>query len=122
MEKLHQKLGEMAFRIQQLENALRNEIEKHATVSSDTDADGNLQKMTHPLLTEELLEVKTGFGFSESVAERSTHELEEEESIETAEITSGLGVLAISDGGAVQFLGSSGSEVRMICSCGNAIS
>ena len=50
----------MALRIQQLENALRNEFEKHATISSDADAGGDLQKVTHPLLTEELLEVKMG--------------------------------------------------------------
>ncbi|KLO09678.1 hypothetical protein SCHPADRAFT_833710 [Schizopora paradoxa] len=98
-DKLHQKLAEMSRRIRQLEDALQVEYGSRSTEA-------------HPLLSDELLSVKGGIDqrsrghasepegrFSETKADPS------EESY-----TEALGLLTISEGGAVRFLGTTDGE------------
>ena len=99
-DKLHQKLAEMSRRIRQLEDALQVEYGSRSTEA-------------HPLLSDELLAVKGGIdqkGRGHAV-ETETRLSETKADLSEESYTEALGLLTISEGGAVRFLGTTGIEV-----------
>ncbi|KAG2007078.1 fungal specific transcription factor domain-containing protein, variant 3 [Coprinopsis cinerea AmutBmut pab1-1] len=104
-EKLHAKISQMSDRIRQLEDAL---AVSHLTTT----------KETHPLLTRELLKVKSSLELHSAVEEdekeRVTTITEKDEGEESQYIDA-FGTLAIRDDGAATFYGrSAGSESLLI--------
>lgn len=92
-DKLHSKLLDMSKRIRQLEDALHI---AHTSISPNS--------YPHPLLTDEMLSIKTGVDLPEN----------EEATDEVPELAVQLGTLAISHGGRSLFVGNVGSEVRFM--------
>ncbi len=97
----------MSKRIHQLEIALQAECSNHSN-----------PPITHPLLTEDLLDIKNGIflfenpekdgGFNFGEPESQKHEDEEEEE----DIVNSLGILSVTEGGEARFVGQSGFQVR----------
>lgn len=99
-DKLHQKLAEMSRRIRQLEDALQVEY-------------GSRSTETHPLLSDDLLTVKGGIDHKGRghVADSEGGESESRNDLTDESYTGAMGLLTISEGGAVRFLGATGIEV-----------
>ncbi|KAI5123018.1 hypothetical protein M0805_007639 [Coniferiporia weirii] len=94
-DKLHKKLLEMSKRIRQLEDALQI-------------AQASISPITHPLLSEELLLIKTGVDIS--VADESSAN---DENDPAGELTGALGTLTISKRGEAYFVGRVASEALL---------
>ncbi|TFK25407.1 hypothetical protein FA15DRAFT_668474 [Coprinopsis marcescibilis] len=104
-EKLHSKISQMSDRIRQLEDAL---AVSHSTAT----------KEAHPLLTRELLRVKSSIELHSAVDDDARETLptqKEEEESEESQYIDAFGTLAIRDDGAATFYGrSAGSESLLI--------
>lgn len=87
----------MSRRIRLLENALKVD---HAALSADQ----------HPLLADELLEIKKG----NTSGDDQSNQGDPEDTNENEGVTDSLGLLSISEGEA-RFIGASGSEVGYPC-------
>lgn len=99
-DKLHGTISEMSKRIRQLEDALQIE---HGMRSTDS----------HPLLSDDMLAVKKGLEHGTSTKERNSDgddNCEDEE--DEPDVVNAMGLLTISEGGALRYLGATGSEVR----------
>ncbi|KAF7439934.1 hypothetical protein PC9H_000271 [Pleurotus ostreatus] len=95
-EKLHQKIGQMSDRIRQLEDAL---FVLQSSLTSET----------HPLLTRDLLQIKSSIDLHSAVD--SQDGTVEQEDIDESQYIDSFGTLAIRDDGAATFYGrSAGSE------------
>ncbi|KAF4603107.1 hypothetical protein EYR38_003512 [Pleurotus pulmonarius] len=95
-EKLHQKIGQMSDRIRQLEDAL---FVLQSSLSSET----------HPLLTRDLLQIKSSIDLHSAV--ESQDGPVEQEDVDESQYIDSFGTLAIRDDGAATFYGrSAGSE------------
>lgn len=100
-EKLHQKIARMSDRIRQLEDAL-------AILQS------TLTTEPHPLLSRELLTVKSSIELHSAVDSPDGKEIPGEP--EESQYIDAFGTLAIRDDGAATFYGrSAGSEVSIYC-------
>lgn len=99
-EKLHQKIGQMSDRIRQLEDAL---FVLQSSLTSET----------HPLLTRDLLQIKSSIDLHSAVD--SQDGTVEPEDIDESQYIDSFGTLAIGDDGAATFYGrSAGSEVSTL--------
>ncbi|THH11525.1 hypothetical protein EW145_g571 [Phellinidium pouzarii] len=96
-DKLHSKLLEMSKRIRQLEDALQI---AQATISSEP----------HPLLSEDLLPIKTGVDVHDEKESMKLEENEEEE----PEISAAFGTLSMTERGETRFMGRAGSEALLM--------
>ncbi len=105
-DKLHQKLAEMSRRIRQLEDALQVEYGSRTTES-------------HPLLSEELLAVKSGIDYRVrgQVGDVDGEDVDFKADLTDEACSGAMGLLTISEGGAVRFLGATGYEVYCEAQC-----